>query len=86
MENKLQFHKVDNDKELIEINKINIEEKEYVLLLQNQSPYCFQIGKINENNMIELLTNRALATKILLNILKDEKTQENLKFISEQLQ
>ena len=52
-EKKIKFYKVENN-ELLEINKKTINDIDYVLLLQNNAPNSFYVGKITKDDVIEL--------------------------------
>lgn len=82
---RLKLHKIDENNELLEINRKKINEVEYVLLLQNQVPNNFFVGEVKENNTIELCTNKMQSIKLLSELLKDKKTDDVLQSIADRL-
>ena len=83
-EKKIKFYKVENN-ELLEINKKTINDIDYVLLLQNNAPNSFYVGKITKDDVIELMVNNGFSTKILVDFLKDKTTHENLQYLADQM-
>ena len=83
-ERNLKKYQIENN-ELLELNRKNINGLDYVLLLQNNAPNSFFIGRTNPDNEIELIANDCSSTAVLVEFLKDETTHTNLQYIADQL-
>ena len=85
MEEKIfKFYQIDN-KDFIELNKKNINNIEYILLLQNNIPNSFYLGKVVAENTVALQINNGYTAKILADFLKDEETHKSLQFIVDKM-
>lgn len=75
----LKVYDTTDDQKLIEVNKQTIDNKTYVLLLQDAYPHSFFVGECNNQNQIELLNNRVQATLLMTKLIKSEQAQEIVK-------
>lgn len=79
MEQVYNIYKIQDNKSLVEINKVEFEGKTYTLFVSNEAPYSACVGEILEGNNINLVQDKDLATKIIKEISKDEATIEKFK-------
>lgn len=79
MEEVYKIFKTADNKVLIEINQGKFENKTYSLFIANEQPYPVFVGEVVGEDKIEFIKDKALAMKILKELVKDKEINDKFK-------